>query len=234
MRLRLELVRKRRQFRGLAAAAMCERLLEQPVGEPRVARQERAVQIRADRAAEPAAFMTALAVVAEAVDDPAERLRTRIETGAARVVLEAGERSRRAGLELALEEHVADHPPRACHCLERQEPDARHVLAVKAAVAATEQLVAAAHRKERGSARDNGLEQRLRLRREILRDEELLPVLAAADVVEVVYSGNDCVVHADRGYVEVMPAPGGAPGEDRDVAAVGVDVEVLGIEMADA
>ena len=165
------------------------------------------MQIRADRAAEPAAFVAALAVVAEAGDDAPERLGAGVEPRPARVVLEAGERLAVARLELALEQHVADHPPLAGDGLERQEPDARHVLAVEAAVAAAEQLVAAAHREQRGAAVDDRLDQRLRLRREVLGDEELLAVLAAADVVEVVRAGDDRVVHPDRRHVELVAAP---------------------------
>ena len=50
VRPRLELVGERLELRRLAARAVRERLREQPVGEPRVARQQRAVEIRADRA----------------------------------------------------------------------------------------------------------------------------------------------------------------------------------------
>ena len=212
MRARLERVRKRCELGRLAARAMGERLLEQPVGEPRVARQERAVEIGADRATDAAAFVAALAVVPEAGDDAAERLGTGIEPRAARVVLEAGERLPVARLELALEQDVADHPPLARDGLERQQADARHVLAVEAAVAAPEQLVAAAHREQCGAAADDRLVQRLRLRGEVLGDEQLLTVLAAADVVEVVRAGDDRVVHADaasrRARARARP-PGG-------------------------
>ena len=148
----LELVGERLELRRLAAASVRERLREQPVGEPRVARQQRPVEVRADRAAEPAALEAALAVVAEAGDDAAERLRTGVELRPAGVVLEARERPARARLELGLEQHVADHPPLAGDRLERQQADARHVLAVEAAIAAPEQLVAAADREERRAA----------------------------------------------------------------------------------
>ena len=101
-----------------------------------------------------AALEAALAVVAEAGDDAAERLGAGVEPRAAGVVLEARERAALARLELALEQHVADHPPLAGDRLERQQADAGHVLAVEAAVAAAEQLVAAAHGEQRGAAVD--------------------------------------------------------------------------------
>ena len=98
-----------------------------------------------------AALEAALAVVSEAGDDAAERLGAGVEPRAAGMVLEAP-RCAHAGLELGLEQHVADHPPLARDRLEREEPDARHLLAVEAAVAAAEQLVAAADCEQRGAA----------------------------------------------------------------------------------
>ena len=145
-----ELVGKRLELRRLAGAQpVGERLREQPVGEPRVTRQKRPVEIRADHAADTAALEAALAVVAEAGEHASEWLRAGIEARSAGVVLESGERPLLSRLELALDEHVADHALLAGDGLERKEADARHVLAVKAAVAAAEQLVAAAHGEQR-------------------------------------------------------------------------------------
>ena len=68
----------------------------------------------------PAALVAARAVVAEARDDPAERLRAVVQDRPAR----RGSRTRRAcaapRLELALEQHVADHPPLAGDRVQRQ------------------------------------------------------------------------------------------------------------------
>ena len=116
---------ERLELRRLAAGAMRDRLREQPVGEPRVARQQRPVEIRADRAAGAAALEAALAVVAEAGDDAAERLGARIEQRPAAWFSKPASVAV-ARLELALEQHVADHPPLARDRLERQQPDARH------------------------------------------------------------------------------------------------------------
>ena len=69
----LEVVVERFESRNLAEA-MAERLGQHPVREPRVARKKRAVEIRADRTTDAAAFPAALAVVAESGDDPSERL----------------------------------------------------------------------------------------------------------------------------------------------------------------
>ena len=42
------------------------------------------------------------------------------------------------------------------------------------------------------------------------------------------------VAHPDRAHVELVAAERCALGEDRDVAAVGVDVQVVGVEMTHA
>ena len=89
---RLEPVGQRLELRRLAAGRMRERLREQPVGEPRVARQQRPVQVRADRPADAAALEAGVAVVAEPGDDAAERRRARHPGACGR----RGSRSRRA------------------------------------------------------------------------------------------------------------------------------------------
>jgi hypothetical protein len=212
---------------------MGERLRQQPVGEPGVARQQRPVQVRPEHASRATALEAALTVVAEAREHAPERLRARIELRPARMVLEPGQRSSPSRLELALDQDVADHARLAGDGLEREETDAGHVLAVEAAVAAAEQLVAAADGQDGRAARDR-LVQRLRLVREVLGDEQLLAILASADVVEVVRARIDRVVRPDRRHPELVPPPGGPPREHGDVAAVGVDVEVVRIEVPDA
>jgi hypothetical protein len=89
---------------------MRDRLSQEPVREPRIPGQERAVQIGADRAAEAAALVAALAVVAETGDDPPERLGIVVEERPTGMVLESRERLTFAALELAFDQNVADHP----------------------------------------------------------------------------------------------------------------------------
>ena len=102
------------------------------------------------------------------------------------------------------------------------------------AVEAAEQLVAAADGEERRAALDR-LAQRVRLRREVVRDERLLAVLAAADVEEVDLAGGHGVAACrSRRTSSSWPRAPRALGEHGDVAAVGVDVQVVGIEVADA
>ncbi len=129
-------------------------------------------------------------------------------------------------------QHVADHATLAGDRLQRQEADSRHALAVEAAVAAAEQLVAAADGERRRAAGDRLAESRS-LPGEIVRHEELLAILPAADVVEVVVAGHDRIAHSQRRDLELVTSPAGAPREHGDVAAVGVDVEVVRVEVAD-
>src|SRR2546423_15261822 len=105
MRLVFELVAEGCQFRRLAVA-MRERLPEQPVGEPRVPRQEWTVEVRPDRTPDAAAFPAALAVVAEPGDDPAEWLRARVQVRPSRVILAARQRATQPRLEVALPQDI--------------------------------------------------------------------------------------------------------------------------------
>ena len=190
------------------------------------------MQVRPDRAPEPAALEATLAVVSEPRHDPAEWRRAGIEPRPARVVLESRKRPPVVGIELALEQDVADHPAVTGDCLEREQAHAGHVLAVEAAVAAPEELVAAADGEHR-SAAANGLVHLLGLRGQVLRDEELLAILPAAHVEEIVRARTDRLAHPDGLNDELVAAPGRPPVEHGNVAAVGVDVQVVRIEMPD-
>jgi hypothetical protein len=148
------------------------------------------------------------------------------------VILEPGERQPLSRLELALDQDVADHAAVAGNGLEGEEADAGHVLAVETAVSPAEELIAAADGKHGGALR-NRLVQRVRLVHEILGNEELLPVLPAADVIEVVLSRSDRVVDAQRRHLELVAPPRCALFEHGDVAPVGVDVEVIRIKVPD-
>ncbi len=64
-------------------------------------------------------------------------------------------------------------------------------------------------------------------------DERLFAVLAAADVEEIVFAGMDRLADGDGPHVELVSAPRRAPRQNCDVAAVRVDVQVVGVEMPD-
>ena len=115
---------------------------------------------------------------------------------------------------------------------ERRRPASHD--AVAAAVAAAEQLVAAADGEQRGAAVDR-LAQRRAVAGEVGRDHRLLAVLAAADVEEVVRSRARAASPIEIGVdASSWPRAAARRSKHGDVAAVGVDVEVLGIEVADA
>ncbi len=67
---------------------MGESLRQKPVRKPRVPRQQRAVEVGADRASDATALETRRAVVPEAVNDTSEGLGVAIQHRAAGVVLE--------------------------------------------------------------------------------------------------------------------------------------------------
>ena len=190
------------------------------------------MQVRADRAADAAPLLAALAVVPEARQDPPERDGPGIQPRAARVVLEPRKRAPDARLELALEQDVADHTTLAGDGLEREQPDAGQVGAVEVAIGASKELIAAADGKKRRAGLHRA-EQTVRLRREIIRDERLLAILAAADVEQIVLARPHAVADAESVDLELMATPRRAPREHGDVAPIGIDVQVVGIEVSD-
>ncbi len=181
----LEGVVERRQLLGRRSATVGESLGEEPVGEHRIAGEEGAVQVGADRAPEPAALEAGATVVAESGHHASERGGALVEQRPPGVVLEPGDRRPEARLELAFEQDVADHARLTGDRLVREERGARHPGAVAAAIAAAEQLVAATDCKQRDAGGD-GFADGGAFRSEVGRNERLLAVLPAADVEEVV------------------------------------------------
>src|SRR4051812_15992784 len=227
----LEVVREGLELRRLADA-VGERVGEHPVGEPGVAGEERAVEVRADGTAEAAALEAGAAVVPEPVDHAAQRLGALVQVRAAGMVLEAGERLLETRLELALEQDVADHAPVAGNGLVREDAGARLLASVLVAVEAAEQLVAAADGEQGGAVVERRTE-RIGARGEVGRDESLLAILAAADVEEIVVAGDERIAEPDRANLELVPAPSRPPREHGHVAAIGVDVQVVRVQVAD-
>src|SRR5512133_3807102 len=150
MRLLFELIVEWCQLRRITEA-MCECLLEQPVGEPGVARQERAVQVRPDSTPDAAALPAAHAVVAEPGHHAAEWLSACVEVCPSRMVLESGQCPTDARLELALQQDVTDHACIPGDGVEREHADPRQLGTVEVAVRAAEELVPTADR-EHGRA----------------------------------------------------------------------------------
>ena len=74
---------------------------------------------------------------------------------------------------------------------------------------------------------------RLALLHQVRSDERLLTILSPADVEEVVPIRVEDVSQANRADVEVMAPECGTPVENGDVPSIGIDVQVVGEEMAD-
>src|SRR5262249_26835197 len=212
---------------------MRQRLRQEPIREPGVPGQQRPMQVRPDGAPHATPLLAAPTVVSEPGDDATERRRARVEMRTTRMVLEAGERPRHAGLELALEQNVPDHPSLARHGLQRKEAGAAELDAAEISVRTAEELVATAHGEQGSTALGRG-KQTVRLRREVARDELLLAILTTADVEEIVVAGPDVVADAQLDDVELVTTPRGSTGQHRDVAAIRVDVQVVRIQMPDA
>jgi len=147
------------------------------------------------------------------------------------MVLEPDQRSPPAGLQLAAQHHVADHPRRPRRGLEIDQADSRHLVALVTAVDVAQQLIAAAHA-EHGRTAGDRCRQVAGPQQQVRGDQPLVAVLAAAQVVEV------GVGERIAGPAAVDPArdapPLAAVREHRHVAPVGVDVQVLGVQVADS
>ena len=82
--------------------AALQRLGDDQVREPRVLGQQRPVDVGADHAAVANTLVAVLSIVAAPAHNPAERLQSRPEVGAAGVVLKPDQRARLAAPEVAL------------------------------------------------------------------------------------------------------------------------------------
>ena len=148
------------------------------------------------------------------------------------MVLEARDHARPVA-EVGLDRAVADQPrARLAHGAQVDQPDAGQLLAAEL-VGVAEQLVAAADGEHDRAAVGRGVEGVALGGDHVVRDGDLVAVLAAAHVEEVVGVRVERLAEARRGVLEAEAAPLAAGAQHRDVAAVGVDVHQLGVERAD-
>src|SRR5438477_604325 len=132
------------------------------------------------------AFGPIRAVVAVADHDLAERPGLRSEEGAAAVVLETDEARRGECVDLGPDDDVADEALLARLRCDVDHADAIEFLAVRRLVVVAEELVAAAHREHLRAILFDGSLQRLVFELpEVVVDEGLLAVLAAAEEEDV-------------------------------------------------
>lgn len=112
-----------------------------------------------------------------------------------------------------------------------EEPDTGQIEPPQVEIAAAEELVATANG-ENGRAACHRRFHSSGLSRQIACDERLLTILATADVEQIVRTGSHLVVETDRLDCELVPSERRAPIEYGDVASVGVDVEIVGIQVS--
>ena len=96
------------------------------------------MEVRPDGPAVAAAFVPVRAVVAEPGHDASQRGRPVVQVGTSRVVLEAGDHAPPAGLEVALDQDVTDHPALSGDRMQRQQTDPGQLGARTLAVVAAE------------------------------------------------------------------------------------------------
>ena len=93
-----------------------------------------------------------------------------------------------------------------------------------------EQLVAAADGQHGGAVLDGGRDRLALGGQHVLGDEHLVAVLAATDVDQVVFARIEAIAGTGGRVAEGDAPPFAATLQKDDVAAVGVDVHLLGIE----
>jgi hypothetical protein len=96
-----------------------------------------------------------------------------------------------------------------------------------------QQLVAAAHGEHHRSSAGRRVQGLALGGRHVVSHRDLVAVLAAAHVEEVVSVRVERRLEAGRSVLESDAAPLAARAQDRDVAAIGVDVHQLRVERAD-
>jgi hypothetical protein len=191
------------------------------------------VQVGADHVAATHALAAVAAVVAVAREHATQRPLGRAEIGTSAVVLEARDDAR-AVPKVGLDGAVADQPRSGlAHGVQVHQPNPREPL-VAELVRAPEQLIAAADGEHHRTMAGGGVQGIPLGGRHVVGDGDLVAILAAADVEEVMGVGLEALADGARGEREAEPAPLAACAQHGDVAAIGVDVHELRIERADA
>ena len=198
------------------------------VAEGGVLGQDRPVAVGAEGVQVPRALGAVGAVVAVAAYDPAQRLHALAEPGAAGVVLKADD-----GAELRLKGEVAYHALGRADRLKVQRAQEVEALARVRLVAVTHQLVAAADAQEGLAVGHGGLDVRALAAAQIVQQQALLEVLAAADEEDVVLAQRPALAQRQLGDGAAYAAPGQALLHTQDIAPVAVEVQHVGVKVAD-
>src|SRR5215207_234941 len=201
----------------------------QVIGKPGVLGQQRTVDVGAEQVGAVHALEAVAAVVAEALDHATERLGPGAEPGAAAVILKARDYPR-PGPEVDLDRHVSDQSRALlAHGLEVDQPEAGDPLFVEL-VAVAKELITAADGEQDGAAVDRCGDRVALARQHVGGDDALVAILPAADVDQVVGVGVDRLAGPGGSVLEADPPPLTTTLKEEHVAAVGVDVHLLGVQ----
>jgi hypothetical protein len=210
---------------------MLQRALKQPVGKPRVAWQQRTVEIGSDRRSKSTTLVAALPVISESVYHAPERVSSFVKFGSARVILEPSNPPRGPIDEIAFEQHIADETMMLCPSSNGKQPCAGHLIARDVTVRLPKQLIPATDRQQPASSLYEAA-QCGPSPRDIRRYELLITILASADVDEIrVARKLSSVINGAHRKLNVTLR--GTPIQHCDITAVGVDIEQLWVEMGD-
>jgi hypothetical protein len=191
------------------------------------------VQVCAEHGALQAAFGFIASVVAEAESCFAERPCFGSEEGAAAVVFETDKRFGRERFDFRVDDHVADEALFPRLRADVDHADAWESFAVGGLVVVAEQLVAATYSEDGGAAVHRSFQRRLLELEQVLVDERLLAVLAAAEEEDVDLLHLRARAAPELDQLRLVSAPLGALEQREDVAAVAIDVHQVGIKPAD-
>ena len=114
---------------------------------------------------------------------------------------------------------------------QRQYLGAGHLDTRPVAIAAPEQLVAAADRKQRRAVLERRRDLVMALGK-VGRDQGLLAILPAAQVDQIAL-GRKRLSDADTDDLQLAAAPLGPAAKDGNIAAIGVDIELIWIEVTE-
>ena len=138
-----------------------------------------------------------------------------------------------AGGSAALKREVSDHALPGADGIEVDRADEIALLTVPCLIVITEHLIPAADGKNGFAVLDGGFQLAVLSAAEIGEQNLLLKVLSAADEDEIESRKVRRIAGADLGDLGLESAPLQTAAEAQDVAAVAVEVQEIGIQVAD-
>ena len=200
--------------------------LQDQVRQLRVFGQQTAVGIGREDVFVSCALRAILAVVAGTLEHPAEGPDAGAEIGLAGVIFKADDV---AACFFAGEHIVADHPLLGADGVEIERAGKVALLAVPGLVVLAQHLIAAADGEHGHTVLDGGLELSGLLPFQVVQKDLLLKILAAADEDKVAVFRVELRTDRDVYDIRLHAAPLQPPLHAKDVAAVAVEVQHVGV-----